>query len=257
MLTRMNRYRFEALAVWARSTMARIMYSECSHWSTSDERLIGMVTYDHTDYDYGYIVLARDRLGRYRAVHNNVSFFSRREAENVLKGRLEEMATLPDENFFQGDESGESLDFFTPAVSKKQLHANFIELTTKPGFSAALEILREMANVFSDPDDNFVKDFQTTGFNARLWELYLFAALVEQGFMLEREYDRPDFLASKGPHCVAIEAVTVNPTAKTENEEEITLNPSSPETVKELLTDYMPLKFGSALFSKLKKNIGN
>lgn len=48
---------------------------------------------------------------------------------------------------------------------------------------------------------------------------------------------------------MCIEAVTVNPTGGTEPDEP----PSSPEEVQERSRDYMPIKFGSALFSKLRR----
>ena len=101
--------------------------------------------------------------------------------------------------------------FFTP-LSNDRLHSNFLILADDPDCSAAREIITEMANVFDEPDGNFVKDFQTTGFNSRLWELYLFAALVEEGFKLDRNHVQPDFIASTGGQTIAIEATTVNPT---------------------------------------------
>ncbi|MEI7821913.1 MAG: hypothetical protein WCK55_13425 [Verrucomicrobiota bacterium] len=99
-----------------------------------------------------------------------------------------------------------------------------------------------------DVDGNFLKDFQTTGFNARLWELYLNAFLYEQRFAISREFDRPDFLVSKGGYPIAIEAVTVNAT-----DGEIPPSPEKPEEIEFLKRDYMPIKFGSALYSKLRK----
>ena len=86
------------------------------------------------------------------------------------------MHAKEDTAFEQGDETEKHLDFFTP-LSNDRLHSNFLILADDPDCSAAREIITEMANVFDEPDGNFVKDFQTTGFNSRLWELYLFAAL--------------------------------------------------------------------------------
>jgi hypothetical protein len=36
-----------------------------------------------------------------------------------------------------------------------------------------------MMHWYEDPDGNFIEQFQTTGFDARLWELYLFAMFCE------------------------------------------------------------------------------
>ncbi len=52
-----------------------------------------------------------------------------------------------------------------------------------------------MMRWYEDIDGNFVEQFQTTGFNARVWELYLFAALTEANLRLERPDPAPDFLA--------------------------------------------------------------
>ena len=38
-------------------------------------------------------------------------------------------------------------------------------------------MLADIAATFNDKDGNFVKDFQTAGFDARIWELYLHAYL--------------------------------------------------------------------------------
>ena len=38
---------------------------------------------------------------------------------------------------------------------------------------------------FQDVDGNFVQQFQSTGFDARLWELYLYALFTEQGYGFE------------------------------------------------------------------------
>jgi hypothetical protein len=42
-------------------------------------------------------------------------------------------------------------------------------------------------------DGNFVEQFQTRGFDARIWELYLFAAFREMNYGIERVHAVPDF----------------------------------------------------------------
>jgi len=49
---------------------------------------------------------------------------------------------------------------------------------------------------FEDADGNFVEQFQTTGFDPRLWELYLFATFTELGFAHEDGVAVPDLLLS-------------------------------------------------------------
>ncbi len=48
---------------------------------------------------------------------------------------------------------------------------------------------------YEDVDGNFVEQFQTSAFDARIWELYLFAVLDEAGYLVDRRYPTPDFTA--------------------------------------------------------------
>lgn len=66
---------------------------------------------------------------------------------------------------------------------------------------------------YEDIDGNFIEQLQTTGFDTRIWELYLFAALTEMGYTFDRTHNAPDFMCHglDGTE-MCIEAVTVNPT---------------------------------------------
>src|SRR5207249_11190140 len=110
------------------------------------------------------------------------------------------------------DEKGQPVDFFAPVRPAEQLNPAFVALSTKEGYSPARGIIEPMMRWYEDADGNFVEQFQTTGFDARLWELYLFAALGEAGYKLDRSRPAPDFTAQGllGQFC--IEATTVNPT---------------------------------------------
>lgn len=66
-----------------------------------------------------------------------------------------------------------------------------------------------------DIDGNYVEQFQSVAFDARLMELYVFALLVENGFAVRHEGAAPDFLANDGNGELAIEVTTVNPTLDT------------------------------------------
>jgi len=251
--TRMNPYRFEIMAMWSRAVPQSAPTAECSVWTMDGERVLGMVIMDLTDRDYNFVILARDERGRFRAVDVGETYFTRRMAEVALAKRLPEVNDWEDVAFEQGDVIGRSLDLFTPLVPADRLHPDFLTLANGPAFSAAREVIAEMANVFDDPDGNFVRDFQTTGFNSRLWELYLFAALVEEGFKLDKSHPQPDFIASTSVQTIAIEATTVNPSLGDDGKPVDPPQPERSEDLAELLRDYMPIKFGSPLFQKLKK----
>ena len=63
---------------------------------------------------------------------------------------------------------------------------------------------------FRDVDQSFVRQFQTGGFSARVFELALFAYLREQGYELDRTSAGPDFIIRERVPF-AIEATTANP----------------------------------------------
>ena len=113
---------------------------------------------------------------------------------------------------------------------------------------------RWLLNKSIDIDGNFIEQFQTTGFDSRIWELYLFSYFIEDYFEMDRRYDRPDFMLSKYGKKVAIEAVTIG--RKDNHPRYIHLNPE--EYLRNLLLekkddDAMAIKFGSPLFSKINK----
>jgi len=239
--------------MWSRAVPQLAPTAECSVWATDDERLLGVVIMDLTNRDYNFVILARDKNGRFRAVDVGMTYFTRRMAQVALMKRMPEIHTKDDIELEQGDETGRTLDLFTPQLPKDRLHPSFLTLADGLAFSAAREVIVEMANVFHDPDGNFVKDFQTTGFHSRLWELYLFAALVEEGFKLNRSHAQPDFVASTDGQTIAIEATTVNPTIGDDGKPVEPPEPNNFDELAELLRDYMPIKFGSPLFQKLEK----
>ena len=61
-------------------------------------------------------------------------------------------------------------------------------------------------NWYEDVDGNFVEQFQSSAFDARLWELYLYAMFVELGYGFDRKYSAPDFLCQDLADKVFVEA---------------------------------------------------
>jgi hypothetical protein len=206
-----SKQRFDALCRSRRPTTAYVS-REVEWFSDDEERVLGLVLLDTVDNDWLWRVLGRDEAGVFRCIDLGVSIPTQDEARNLLQSKLNEYAQTRLKTFPQGDVNSKPIDLFTPVVPPTALHPNFKILAEGEHHSSAREILRELVQTFVDIDGNFVKDFQTTGFNARLWELYLGAYLYEQRFGVAREFDRPDFCADKDGFPVGIEAVTVNPT---------------------------------------------
>lgn len=245
--------RFNALAGYARQPRAVLDGEERGWYSHADDRVLGALIRDRADNDYAGAVFARDERLQYRCVAMTDFVETPRRAEALLRRLLEHTGHAPDEEYFQGHPKGKPVDFFAPIVPVERLHESFRSLVEEAGYSPALGIIEPMMRWYDDTDGNFVEQFQTTGFDARIWELYLFAMLVEQGFIVDRSKPAPDYVAAGLAGQFAIEAVTVNPTR--DKKGNIVAPPplETDEQRRAYLQHYMPIKFGSALFSKLQK----
>ena len=108
-------------------------------------------------------------------------------------------------------------DPFVPIVELSKLNPLFQRVGTMEDHSPARGIIKELFRHYTDRDGIFVEQFQTTGFDARIWELYLHAYLTNSELSLLPTVS-PDFLVYKSGEIVAIEAVTANPTQELETE---------------------------------------
>jgi hypothetical protein len=251
MVTRMTEERFEAFGMWCRGLGTREALANCSFFSADNERLIGAAYYIRKTDAFAYVLLARDAHGRFQAFANIGPHWSLRGAEAALIARLGDLEAnqTPDVPMRQDTRVG--VDLFA-TVAKARLNPKFVNLRDGRNPSAAREYLREMSRWVVDLDGNLVKDFQTTGFDSRTWELYLFAAFKSLDFGMDRSDAVPDFRLTKGEAKVFVEAVTANATGNVEFD--ITKPPPGPpEDFWRYIENEMPQKFGSPLRSKLKK----
>lgn len=240
-----SKLRFDSLAGYVRAPFLPLVARELGWYEHANEKVLGVVLYDIHDQDYAYVVLGRDRNKRFRAVKPQSSFATAKAARTKLRVELAKCARWKAEEFYQGDEKGTPLDFFKPVVSVENFHPSFLEVISRLWKSPARELLSEMMNWYEDVDGNFVQQFQTTGFDARLWELYLYALFTELGYGFNRDYVAPDFLCEGLLGKFFVEATTVNPSATPPTEDRL--------NEQAYFQNYVPMKFGSALFSKLKK----
>lgn len=245
--------RFDALGGYARDPRSIVYGDEIRYFEHSGERLLGMIIRDRTDNDFGGLVFGRDRRLRFRWVAGTRFFESQRRAEVELRREMERVAALSNEEYYQGDETGRPVDFFTPVVPEHRLNPSFVHLKNEEVFSAARGIVEEMMRWYEDVDGNFIEQFQTTGFDARIWELYLFATFRELLYTIDRTHAAPDFLCVNPGAQFYVEAVTVNPTRDPKGaivpEPEI----NTKEDFDAYRLHYMPIKFGSPLTSKLRR----
>lgn len=100
---------------------------------------------------------------------------------------------------------------FDLVVPEQKLDANFARIRTAATSIASRAMLEDVFETFEDPDGNFQEQFQTTAFDSRFFELYLYAYFSRSGFSLDRSHPNPDFIVEREGTRVAVEATTVNP----------------------------------------------
>ncbi len=148
------------------------------------------------------------------------------------------------------------LNLFEHLAPDETLHPQFLKTRDDSLMAPARSTLSEIALTMSDPDGNFVQQFQTHGFDARTFELYLHALFTEAGHTLDRNHNRPDFLISRDGLTVAVEAVTANPTPRKDYQPYELFPRVPPRTAEEamrFLKQEVAIKFGSPLYSKMQK----
>jgi hypothetical protein len=245
--------RFNALAARSRSPAAAYVSEEIGWFSNEVETVIGVLLKDTVDNDYAAVVLGRDEGGAFRAFDQAASFPTQEEAGLWLEGAIRWHTGRGKSVFPQGD-TKERIDLFAPVVPIARQHPYFVKLAGEPSFLPARSIINEMMPHFIDIDGNFVEQFQSTGFDARLWELYVDAYLVEEQLFINRDHSAPDFLVVKYGKSVAIEAVIVG--RKVDNPPvyfKFSDDPAIADVTSDKRQDDMAVKFGSPLYTKLQK----
>ena len=112
--------------------------------------------------------------------------------------------------------------------------------------------MQQTFDQWGSADPHFVREFQTEGFDARVFELYLAATLRSLGWSIDGEGGRPDFRCRGSGLEFYVEAGTANSPG----------NPRPPASTEEYLDqlaastdnrDEVAVRFGSVLRSKAEK----
>lgn len=128
---------------------------------------------------------------------------------------------------------------------------HFKLLTSTVTHIPALMAVGEVYLSMPRPDDNFVSDFQTNNFDARLWELYLLAVFREQGISVFQDQPSPDFFIERSGHQCYVEAVTANP--KEARIQGYAAPTSAPMDRDERLLGSAAVRFAKTMRSKLQR----
>lgn len=103
------------------------------------------------------------------------------------------------------------LGLFDPLAAAGTLSPDFVAVRDRRSYAPARRLMERIFTDYPQRRREFVRDFQTRGFSARLWELALFAYLAEREYDLTVGHDYPDFIVMREGITAAIEATTTNP----------------------------------------------
>ena len=248
-MRKISKRQFDAYC-YARQPAILALAEEVDWYEAENKKLLAVVTRDKTDDDFGSVILGRDARKLFRAIEVCYDFCkTQAEAVTKLKKSIKKYENDGRQNYPQGDEKEAPNEIYNLVVKPEKVHSYFTILTEDPRFEAAKNFICEAIYCHIDVDGNYIQQFQSDGFDARLWELYLYIYFYNAGFKLQRKFPSPDFCISRFGNECFIEAVTVG---KNPN-----FDVPYPNTAKEMLElskDYLPIKFGSALYSKISRD---
>lgn len=105
-------------------------------------------------------------------------------------------------------------NLFTPMAAPERLSFAFRNLCSLDAQAPARHEMQAAFELFDDVDGNFLQQFQTDGYEARLFELFLSAVFHHEGFRRDTSQNRPDFVLTSAEGIeLCVEAVTANPSA--------------------------------------------
>lgn len=246
-MIKLNKNLFNIYNLFTRDPFVKFIAREIEFYKSKDHDLIGLIAFDLYDSDFSSVILSRDKSRQYRAEQIKVSCES---IEIARKWLFEKLACAP---LGHEDDTSELFEIFETVVKEKEIHPHFELLKNDASLAAAKEVLQEVSYHYKDIDGDFIDQFQSiNGFDARIWELYLFCMFREEEFSFKRNSHSPDFVVTKGDEEIAVEAVIVARDKNSPIQKEFKV-PDSSKDIIELLENDIPLKFGSSLYDKVKK----
>lgn len=247
----LTRRQFDAYC-YCRMPLVRYIGEELEWYSLFENRLLGIVIRDITDNDFGFVVLGRDTRRLFRCIEVGAEFYNTpSEARRALARKLGDKYYGKVQDIYPQDDEDSGVDLFSDIIPENEQHQAYKVLKNEPRFEAGRNIISEIVNSFIDNDGNYEREFQSVNFQARLWELYLHIYIHNAGLLIENNHFAPDFeVLNFGEKCF-IEAVTVNPSSNPERPD--LPPPETNEDIEYRLNDFMPIKFGSPLYTMLCK----
>ena len=185
----LNPNKADILLLFTRMPMAKLVNKELEYYQSDDEKLIGFVSLDRVDKTFQALLLDRNSLGQYQFVNTSIDHETIDEARNSLVVLMENY--VPNDNELK--KAGKTTDFYTLVADKTQIHPNFMRLRNEGFFAAAKRVIEEVGYHHVDIDGNFTEQLQSiNGFDARIWELYLWCYFREENFEFDTKHNAPE-----------------------------------------------------------------
>ena len=243
-----SRRKFEAL-IFIREAWLPVHWEEVE-WYDGFGKVLAVIAQNRLDKDFCFVVLARDERKVFRLHLLAPKMFGTLDkARSALMITLEPFEYDGKVVYEQSPIKKKEIELFKPIVPEHKQHQFFQLLAKDKYYEGAKNIIEHSAHAFFDVDGNFIKDFQSTEFNNRLWELFLHIYLTKRGFKTDTSKTAPDFCLDFYGYSLCIEAVTVGPNPDFDE-------PTPKGDLEEfiLTRDYMPIKYHNTLTRKLQKN---
>lgn len=219
---------------------------EVSWWAEERGSAAGLVTFDPAGGTFGCRAMRRDIDHCFRAFPAVEGLDSEEQA--IEKLRLAMRCGDPPEPRPQGVPARPNLFHL---VEGRNVNEKFSLLRESWNHRPALHAVGEVYFALDRPDENFVGDFQTEGFEARLWELYLFAAFREQAIEVHQDSPSPDFRLVNHGGTVFVEAATAN--AEQRMQSAFVPHAPPPDDRAERFVGEAAARFAKSLRSKMAK----
>lgn len=247
-----SKARFDAFVGYCRSPEVATVAHELAWFGADDNSVFAAMIIDG-DQEFSAIVFLPDLVGRFRWASQTGYFDTAADAGADLDRLLGQVLAEDEVQRVQGDEGSTPVDFFAAHAGEDRIHPNFKRVRDERGQSSARELINVMMRWYEDRDGNFIEQFQTSGFDPRVWELYLWATLISLGYEVTQPDPSPDFVARGLEGSFAIEATTVNPSRDHAGNPVPAYKPATEADLPAYADHYLPTRFAGPLTSKLAK----
>ncbi len=148
---------------------------------------------------------------------------------------------------------------FATKKPKKLLHPSFEMLSSSLWSKSTRKMMNDAFSRLVERDGNFIEQFQTTGFNARTFELYVSELLHAEKFEPIGREPQPDFTVSKHGTQISIECTTANPSgngAGLQAYRSVNERDADIADIRDRQQNQLPIRIGGALRAKMLHRLG-